>query len=96
MDLMRRGWEALPGIYELELIEVSVGIRSAVDDHLPVIGPAGPEGLFLAFGHFRNGVLLAPATAYYLAEWLVSGTPPEELRPFAPERLVRANLSRSP
>jgi glycine oxidase len=94
MDLLRRAWEALPGVYDLEMVEVSVGLRSAVDDHLPVIGATDVAGLFLAVGHFRNGVLLAPATAHYLARWISEGKRPRELEPFAPHRLMRDNAIR--
>jgi glycine oxidase len=86
MDLLRHGWEALPGIYDLELAEVSVGLRSAVEDHLPLIGASGIEGLFLATGHFRNGILLAPGTAHHLARQMTEGREPRELRPFRPGR----------
>jgi glycine oxidase len=88
LDLLRRAWQALPGIYDLHLAEVSVGLRAAVDDHLPVIGETDVPGLFLAGAHFRNGVLLAPATAHYLADWIERGRAPEALAPFAPERLA--------
>ncbi len=94
MDLLRSAWAALPGIYDLELVEVSVGLRSAVDDGLPVIGATAVGGLFLAFGHFRNGILLAPATGHYLARWIVEGREPAELGPFAPSRLMRENAVR--
>jgi glycine oxidase len=94
MDLLRRAWEVLPGVYDLELAEVSVGLRSAVDDHLPVIGATDVVGLFLAVGHFRNGVLLAPATAHYLAQWIAGGDRPSELKSFAPRRLMRDNAMR--
>jgi glycine oxidase len=87
MDLLRHAWEALPGIYDLELSEISVGLRSAADDHLPLIGLTEVEGLFVAVGHFRNGVLLAPATAHYLAKWMIAGQAPEELDAFRPQRL---------
>jgi len=87
-DLLRFAWETVPGIDDLELVEISVGLRSAVDDHLPVIGLSASPGLFHAFGHFRNGVLLAPATAHYLAEWLVTGNAPPELESFLPTRLA--------
>jgi glycine oxidase len=93
MDLLRRAWQALPGIYDLELTEISVGLRSAVDDHLPVVGETDVAGLFLAVGHFRNGVLLAPATATHLTSWITGGRPPEELAPFAPSRLMRENTA---
>jgi glycine oxidase len=89
MDLLRCAWEVLPGIYDLELVEVSAGLRSAVDDHLPVVGETEIEGLFVASGHFRSGVLLAPATAYHLSRWILEGLPPRELEPFTPRRLAR-------
>jgi glycine oxidase len=89
MDLLRHAWEAVPATYDAALAEVSVGLRSAVDDHLPVIGESEQPGLFLAWGHFRNGILLAPATAHYLAEWIAGGTRPAALAPFAPSRLAR-------
>ncbi len=87
MDLLRHGWQVLPGIYDLEFVEVAVGLRPAVRDHLPAIGPTAVQGLWAAFGHYRNGVLLAPATAHHLAEWITTGQAPVELAPFSPARL---------
>ena len=89
MDLLRSAWEVLPGIYDLAVRELSVGFRPAARDSLPVIGPTPVAGLFIANGHFRNGILLAPATAYYLAEAIVTGTVPDVLTPFAIDRLTR-------
>ncbi|HKQ62282.1 MAG TPA: FAD-dependent oxidoreductase, partial [Candidatus Polarisedimenticolaceae bacterium] len=88
LELLRRGQELLPALDELELREISVGLRPAVDDHLPVVGESEVRGLFLALGHFRHGILLAPATAHYLAGWIEQGRPPAELAPFRPERLA--------
>jgi glycine oxidase len=87
LDLLREAWRVLPGVYDLAVTELSVGFRPAVRDHRPVIGPAATRGLFVATGHFRNGVLLAPATAHYLAEWIVDGSPPAALAPFGVERM---------
>lgn len=87
LDLLRHAWNLLPALYDLELREVSVGLRPAVVDHLPVIGETEVPGLFVANGHFRHGVLLSPATAHHLAERIVTGRTPEALRPFAPGRL---------
>src|SRR5262249_37245197 len=88
LDLLREAWRLLPAIYDLALTEVSVGFRPAVRDHLPVIGASSPRGLYVATGHFRNGVLLAAATAHHLAEWIVSGTAPGALAPFGVERMA--------
>jgi glycine oxidase len=87
LDLLRESWRILPGLYDLALTELSVGFRPVVRDHRPVIGAAATRGLYVATGHFRNGVLLAPATAHYLAEWIVEGVPPPALVPFGVERL---------
>ena len=90
-DLLRDAWEVLPGVYDLHLDEISVGFRPAVRDHLPVIGPANSgsaPGVFLATAHYRNGILLAPATAYWLAEAIDSGRTPPLLEPFQAPRLA--------
>jgi len=88
LHLLREAWRLLPAVYDLALTEVSVGFRPAVRDHRPVIGATSTQGLYVATGHFRNGVLLAPATAHYLAEWIVSGAAPAALAPFAVDRLA--------
>jgi glycine oxidase len=88
LDLLREAWRLLPAVYDLAVAEISVGFRPAVRDHQPVIGATGTGGLYVATGHFRNGVLLAPTTAHYLAEWIVSGALPATLAPFGVERLA--------
>ncbi len=86
LDLLRCAWEVVPAIEDLELVETSVGFRAALDDHRPRIGSTDVDGLYLAIGHYRNGVLLAPATATYLADALLTGRDAPELAPFAPQR----------
>jgi glycine oxidase len=67
-ELLREAYRALPGVAELELVETTAGLRPATPDNLPLIGPGALEGLVLATGHFRNGILLAPVTAERIAE----------------------------
>jgi glycine oxidase len=69
-ELLREAYRALPDIAELELVETSAGLRPATPDNLPLIGPGAIDGLLLATGHYRNGVLLAPVTAERVAESL--------------------------
>ena len=88
MDLLRHGWEVLPGSYDLEFQAVDVGFRPASSDHLPVIGRGSIDGLWWATGHYRNGILLAPATADALAESIVAGAPVDELADFDPQRAL--------
>lgn len=90
MDLLWRARLAVPAVYDLALAEVGVGFRPATRDHLPLIGAADVPGLYVATGHFRHGVLLAPATAVLLADLILEGRASPLLAPFAPERLWRA------
>lgn len=85
LDLLRAAFEAVPGVYELEWVGLVQGLRPAFDDHLPRIGETECGGLFVAMGHYRNGVLLAPVTARHLGEWIVSGRCPGALIPFRPD-----------
>jgi glycine oxidase len=88
-ELLRDARELVPGVTELEFVEVSAGLRPGSPDNAPVLGPSALPGLLLATGHFRGGVLLTPVTADVMAELLVTGEPPEVARPFSPARFER-------
>jgi glycine oxidase len=62
-QLLREAHELLPGISELQIEELCVGLRPGTPDNVPVIGPGAFAGLTWATGHHRNGILLAPLTA---------------------------------
>jgi len=61
-ELLREGRELVPGITELEIEELCVGLRPGTPDNVPAVGRGAREGLLWATGHFRNGILLAPLT----------------------------------
>ncbi len=84
--------ELAPQLAGAEVVESWSGLRPDTPDHLPIIGPADMEGLFLATGHFRNGILLAPITVKNVAEWIVEGKPSLDLRAYSPLRFA-ASLS---
>ena len=66
------------------------GLRPATPDRLPAIGPVpGREGLLLAAGHFRNGVLLSPITGRLVADAVLGKGLPVDAEAFLPERLLR-------
>jgi glycine oxidase len=73
-DLLRAAVAVVPEVAELELSEAMAGLRPGSPDNGPVLGAAATPGLFLATGHYRNGILLAPLTADALFE-AVSGRP---------------------
>ncbi len=69
-ELLREAYRLLPEIAELELRDAAAGLRPGTADNLPIIGPGALDGLVLATGHHRNGVLLAPLTAERVARLL--------------------------
>ncbi|MDX2599195.1 glycine oxidase ThiO [Streptomyces caniscabiei] len=85
-ELLRDAHELVPGITELPLTETRAGLRPASPDNAPLLGPSGLDGLLLATGHYRNGVLLTPVTGDVLAEVLSAGELPAEARDFTPLR----------
>ena len=89
-ELLRDAFELVPGLSELELVECVAGLRPGSPDNAPMIGATGLDGLFVATGHYRNGILLTPLTAEAMAELLVSGTPPETIEPASPLRFREA------
>lgn len=65
--------ELAPGLDSAAVVESWAGLRPDTPDHLPSLGPTDVEGLYMATGHYRNGVLLAPITARLLREMIVEG-----------------------
>jgi glycine oxidase len=87
MDLLREAWRVLPGVGELAVVEMLAGLRPTLRDHMPAIGATGVEGLFVATGHYRHGIMLAPVTAKLVAD-AVEGATSELLRIFSPGRFA--------
>jgi glycine oxidase len=84
--LLRAAWEALPGIYELPIVETWCGFRPGSRDNSPILGESKIPGVFLATGHYRNGILFTPVTAVYMTRLLLEGVVPEPIRAFSPQR----------
>ncbi|MFI2376523.1 glycine oxidase ThiO [Streptomyces sp. NPDC018964] len=95
-ELLRDAHELVPGITELPLTETRAGLRPGSPDNAPLLGPTELEGLLLATGHYRNGVLLTPVTGDVMAEVLTTGTLPEVARPFTPRRFGAAVRTEQP
>jgi glycine oxidase len=91
MDLLRDTWEILPGVYDLAIVETWAGFRPASRDDAPILGPTALDGLVMATGHHRNGILLAPITANAVADYVLSGEVPAAIAPFGIERFARPN-----
>src|SRR6202040_3831502 len=81
-QLLHDAWQVVPGIAELELVECRAGLRPGSPDNAPMLGAApAVEGLVVAAGHYRNGILLTPVTADAIAELLVTRRPPDLIGP---------------
>jgi glycine oxidase len=74
-ELLREAYRLLPDVAEMEWVGASAGLRPGTPDNLPLVGPGAIDGLVLATGHFRNGILLAPLAAQAVAD-LLSGVRP--------------------
>ncbi len=88
-DLLRDAMSVLPVTSELELAEACAGLRPGTPDNGPVVGEvggSGPDGLLLATGHYRNGILMSPVTADAIVARLTGEPPAPEWEPFAPGR----------
>lgn len=88
-ELLREAYRVLPDVAELELHEATAGLRPGSPDNGPLIGPGALDGLILATGHYRHGILLAPLTAEAVAGLLAGEPPSGLLAAFAPQRFER-------
>jgi glycine oxidase len=85
-DLLRDATVALPAVSELILAEICVGLRPGSIDNGPVVGAVG-DGLIVATGHYRNGILLSAVTADAVSALLSGEAPRPQWAPFTPGRL---------
>ena len=88
-ELLDAAWRPLPALEELPLEETWVGHRPTSRDDAPILGETGVEGLLLASGHHRNGILLAPLTAEAIAALILHGEMRPEARAFGLSRFAR-------
>ena len=78
----------VPSIGEAKILEAWAGLRPGSPDDLPILGPGRIPGTYIATGHFRNGILLAPITAVLMAQLIEGKQPRIDLRAFAPSRFA--------
>jgi glycine oxidase len=76
----------LPEIASAPVTQSWAGLRPGTPDNLPILGPTDIAGVYIATGHFRNGILLAPITAQIMADLLVRRSSPLDIRAFSPDR----------
>ena len=79
-----------PGLANARLEETWAGLRPDSPDHLPILGPTNVDGLLIATGHFRSGILLAPVTARLVREWITEQRVSADWDRFSPLRFPSA------
>jgi glycine oxidase len=78
--------QVLPALDNATFLGVSTGFRPGSPDESPILGPvSGLTGLAVAIGHFRHGILLAPATGEFMADYLMHNRA-APLKPFSTDR----------
>jgi glycine oxidase len=89
-DTVRRLHQAairlVPGLQQARMLEAWAGLRPGTPDDLPILGMTGAAGYYIAGGHFRDGILLAPVTAHIMAQIIARETPDFDLSAFSAER----------
>ena len=81
--------QLLPALSQARILEDWAGLRPGTPDDLPILGATSIAGYFVATGHYRDGILLAPATAHVMAQVIAGLKPDHDLAPFSPERFDR-------
>jgi glycine oxidase len=87
-DLLHDAMSVLPVTSELILAETCAGLRPGTPDNGPIVGGCGIDGLLLATGHYRNGILMSPVTADAIVARLTGQPSAPEWEPFTPERFL--------
>jgi glycine oxidase len=87
--LLHAAIEVVPGLAQAKIHDDWAGLRPATPDELPILGQSDIAGLFLATGHFRDGILLAPITAQVMTDVILGKAPGYDMASFSPERFHR-------
>ena len=94
-ELLEAGCALLPRLRATGFRGAWAGLRPATPDGLPAVGAvADAPGLFVAAGHFRNGVLLSPVTGALIAAQVLGKSPPPELEAVSPSRFAPSSRGR--
>jgi glycine oxidase len=84
--LLGNALAAAPALGAFAVTETWAGLRPGSPDERPFLGPTPLEGLLLATGHYRNGILLTPVTAQRIADFVATG----DATPLEPFLLARS------
>lgn len=78
----------VPKLADAKILEDWAGLRPGTPDALPILGATETPGYFVATGHFRDGILLAPITAHIMANVIAGSAAGYDLKAFDPQRFT--------
>ncbi len=84
--LHRAAIALIPELHNAKILEDWAGLRPGTPDALPILGATATPGYYVATGHFRDGILLAPITAQVMAEVITGTQCSHDIKPFSPAR----------
>ena len=90
-QLLSAAIELVPAAAGLPFADAWAGLRPDSPDHLPILGATDIESYFVATGHYRNGILLAPITAQLVGDVILGRQPSVSLEPFSPLRFASSD-----
>jgi glycine oxidase len=93
--ILNEATKLAPGLEKARIEETWAGLRPDSPDHLPIIGPTDIEGLLIATGHFRSGILLAPITARLIREWVSTQKVSVDWERLSPMRFLEVTRGQS-
>lgn len=91
-ELKARAAEICPVLAEAETLESWAGVRPGTKDHAPILGETGVANLYVASGHYRNGILLAPITAQIMADLIIDDATTDLAHAFSPQARLDAQV----
>ena len=93
--IMQAGLNMVRGLQTAEESYAIAGLRPVTPDNLPIIGAAPyKEGMYLATGHGRRGVVLSPATARAITDLILRGSTKMPIEHFSPARFIKSHSSK--
>ncbi|MFL6300168.1 MAG: glycine oxidase ThiO [Terriglobales bacterium] len=87
-DLQKKAEHLVPALTHAKIHENWAGLRPGTPDDLPILGQGATGGYFVATGHFRNGILLAPITARVMSRLIRGEAAGFALDAFSPARFA--------
>jgi glycine oxidase len=87
-NLHRAAAVLIPELSTALVVQSWAGLRPGTPDDLPIMGETETQGIFVSSGHFRNGILLAPAAAKVMADLIMGRSSAIDISPFSPARFA--------